>query len=85
MLAAALHGRGLATEAAGAVLADAYPRYRLAAVQAVVDAPNRASRRVLDKLGFADRGRVQVYGSDEMTLYSHVRNGAAGDARRSAV
>ena len=85
MLAAALHGRGLATEAAGAVLADAYPRYRLAAVHAVVDAPNRASRRVLDKLGFADRGRVPVYGSDEMTLYSHVRNGAAGDARRSAV
>lgn len=77
MVAAALHGRGLATEAAGAVLADAYPRYGLAAVHAVVDAPNGASRRVLDKLGFADRGRVQVYGSDDMILYTHARDEAA--------
>lgn len=75
MVAAAIHGRGLATEAASAVLADAYPRYRLAAVHAVVDAPSGASRRVLDKLGFADRGRVRVYGSDEMILYAHVRKG----------
>ncbi len=78
MVAAALHGYGLATEAAGAVLADAYTRYDLAAVHAVVDAPNGASRRVLAKLGFADRGRVRVYGSDEMILYTHVRNEAAG-------
>ena len=85
MLAAALHGRGMATEAAGAVLADAYPRYGLAALHAVVDAPNGASRRVLQKLGFADRGRVQVYGSDEMILYTHARNDAARDAPRGAV
>ncbi len=78
MLAPALQGRGLATEAAGAVLIDAYPRYCLAAVHAVVDAPNGASRRVLGKLGFADQGRVRVYGSDEMILYTHDRNGAAG-------
>ncbi len=85
MVAAALQGRGMATEAAGAVLADAYPRYRISAVHAVVDAPNRASCRVLEKLGFADRGRVRVYGFDDMILYTHARNGAAGDARRSAV
>ena len=85
MLATALHGRGVATEAVGAVLADAYPRYGLAALHAVVDAPNGASRRVLQKLGFADRGRVQVYGSDDMILYTHARNEAAGDAQRSAV
>lgn len=80
MLAGSLHGRGLATEAACAVLADAYPRYRLAAIHAVVDAPNTASCRVLEKLAFANRGRVRVYGSDEMILYTHVRNGAPGDA-----
>ena len=85
MLAASLYGLGLATEAAGAVLADAYPRYGLATVHAVVDAPNGASRRVLEKLGFADQGPVRVYGSDAMMLYTHGRNGDAGDAQRSAV
>ena len=79
MLATALHGRGMATEAAGVVLADAYTRYGLATLHAVVDAPNGASRRVFKKLGFADRGRVQVYGSDEMILYTHARNEAASD------
>ena len=79
MLATALHGRGMATEAAGVVLADAYTRYGLATLHAVVDAPNGASRRVLEKLGFADGGRVQVYGSDEMILYTHARNEAASD------
>ena len=74
MFAAAVHGRGVATEAAGAVLVDAYRRYRLAAIHAVVDAPNGASRRVLAKLGFADHGRVRVYGSDEMILYTHSGN-----------
>ena len=79
MLATALHGRGMATEAAAVVLADAYTRYGLATLHAVVDAPNGASRRVLEKLGFADGGRVQVYGSDEMILYTHARNEAASD------
>ena len=79
MLATALHRRGMATEAAAVVLADAYTRYGLATLHAVVDAPNGASRRVLEKLGFADGGRVQVYGSDEMILYTHARNEAASD------
>ncbi len=84
MLAAVLHGRGLATEAANAVLVDAYPRYHLAAMHAVVDAPNGASRRVLNKLGFTDRGRVRVYGSDDMLLYTHVQSTAANDPPRAA-
>ena len=79
MLATALHGRGMATEAAAVVLADAYTRYGLATLHAVVDAPNGASRRVLGKLGFAYGGRVQVYGSDKMILYTHARNEAASD------
>jgi len=85
MVAAAAHGCGIATEAAGAVLADAYPRYGLAAVHAVVDAPNGASRRVLEKLGLADRGPVRVYGSDDMVLYVHDRTDAAGEALPRAV
>jgi len=85
MLAASLCGRGLATEAAGAVLADAYRRYGVAAVHAVVDAPNGASRRILEKLGFADRGQVRVYSSDEMILYTHAESGTVGDAQCIAV
>ena len=67
------------------MLADAYARYGLAAVHAVVDAPNGASRRILEKLGFADRGQVRVYGSDEMILYTHTESGTAGDAQCIAV
>ena len=55
MLASPFHGRGLTTEAAGAVVADAFPRYGLAVLHAVMDTPNVASQRVAEKLGFACR------------------------------
>lgn len=70
MIASPLYGRGLTTEAARAVVADAFPRYGLSALHAVMDAPNVASRRVAEKLGFTFRGQVTVYGSDEMFLYT---------------
>jgi RimJ/RimL family protein N-acetyltransferase len=69
MIASPFHGQGLTTEAAAAVVADAFPRYGLAALHAVVDAPNTASRRVAEKLGFTYQGPVKVYGSEDMVLY----------------
>ena len=70
MIASPFHGQGLTTEAAGAVVADAFPRYGLAALHAVVDTPNTASRRVAEKLGFTYQGPVSVYGSKDMVLYT---------------
>ena len=52
MLATRWHGLGLATEAGHAVLADAWSRLGLARVITVMDSPNPASRRLVDKLGF---------------------------------
>lgn len=70
MLARRWHGSGLATEAAAAVLADAWQRYGLTRLHAVVDTPNVASRRVLERLGLALHGAVEVYGSRDMMLYT---------------
>ena len=52
MLATRWHGLGLATEAGRAVLADAWSRLGLSRVITVMDSPNPASRRLVDKLGF---------------------------------
>jgi RimJ/RimL family protein N-acetyltransferase len=46
------HGQGYATEAGRAVLGDAWSRLDLPRVITVLDSPNRASRRLVDKLGF---------------------------------
>lgn len=43
---------GLATEACRAVVADAFERYGLERLAALVDEPNVASSRVLEKIGF---------------------------------
>ena len=72
MLARSWQGLGLATEASEAVLADAWTRYELPKLHAVVDAPNLPSRRVLERLGFQLDGPVEVYGSTDMMLYSSV-------------
>ena len=69
MLAQPWQGFGLATEAAAAVLADAWTRYGLTKIHAVVDAPNLPSRRVLERLGLQLVGPVEVYGSSDMVLY----------------
>jgi RimJ/RimL family protein N-acetyltransferase len=52
LLAARWHGRGLATEAGQAILDDGWTRLGLARVVTVLDTPNPASRRLVDKLGF---------------------------------
>jgi ribosomal-protein-alanine N-acetyltransferase len=70
MLARAFQRQGLATEAVAATVADAFERYGEWQLHAVVDEPNAPSRRLLERLGFADQGQVSVYGSDEMVLYT---------------
>jgi RimJ/RimL family protein N-acetyltransferase len=55
-------GRGLATEAARAVLAHAFGPLGLVRVTADVDEPNAASVRVLEKLGMVRVGRRVVAG-----------------------
>jgi ribosomal-protein-alanine N-acetyltransferase len=70
MLARQWHGLGLATEAAAQVRADAWLRYQRPQIHAVVDSPNLASRRVLERLGLTLQGPVEVYGSSDMMLYT---------------
>jgi RimJ/RimL family protein N-acetyltransferase len=53
-------GKGYATEAAGAVLADAFDR-GLAKVLAVTDPGNHASQAVCRRLGMTARGRTARY------------------------
>ncbi len=55
-------GRGLATEAARAVIGYAFSRPALARIQADVDEPNQASVRVLERLGMRRTGRRVVNG-----------------------
>jgi RimJ/RimL family protein N-acetyltransferase len=52
LLATRHHGRGIATEALAAVIDDAASRLGITDVAAVVDEPNTASIRLVDKLGF---------------------------------
>lgn len=52
LLASRHHGRGIATEALGAVIGDAAGRLGIRAVAAIVDEPNVASTRLVEKLGF---------------------------------
>lgn len=75
MLARRCHGQGLATEASAAVLADAWTRYGLQRLHAVVDEPNLPSRRVLERLRFSLHGPVEVYGSAAMLLYDAIAPG----------
>ena len=52
LLATRAHGLGYATEAGLAVLADGWDRLGLPRIVTVMDSPNLASRRLVDKLGF---------------------------------
>ena len=46
------HGRGVATETGLAVIDDAWARLETDRIITVMDSPNQASRRLVDKLGF---------------------------------
>ena len=55
-------GQGIASEAGAALLDHAFGTARLPRVVAVTYPENRASQRVLDKLGFARQGEVDYKG-----------------------
>jgi RimJ/RimL family protein N-acetyltransferase len=66
LFATRVHGLGYATEAGRAVIDDAWSRLRADRVITVLDSTNRASHRLVDKLGFRfDRA---VFG-DEAQAY----------------
>lgn len=57
-------GSGFATEAARAVVADAFARLKMPFVLAMVMEENTPSRRVLEKLGLTYRRNVLLHGRD---------------------
>jgi ribosomal-protein-alanine N-acetyltransferase len=59
-------GQGLATEVATAVLAYAFSVLGHARVMASTDVPNRASRRLLERLGMTCTGRGLPRGLDTL-------------------
>jgi [ribosomal protein S5]-alanine N-acetyltransferase len=61
-LAPQFWGRGLATEAARAMLADGFGRLGLERIYAGADPPNAASLRVMEKAGMAFDRRTRVNG-----------------------
>jgi len=61
-LARAAWGQGIATEAAGALVAHGLRTLGLPRLVAVTYPENRASQGVLDKLGFERRGLVEYKG-----------------------
>lgn len=65
-LGAAWWGRGLATEAARAVLAEAFGPLGLERVVAITREQNAGSRRVLEKLGFRPEGLRHVWGAEQL-------------------
>jgi RimJ/RimL family protein N-acetyltransferase len=67
-------GRGLATEAARAVVDDAFARLGFSHVSARADAPNRGSQRVMQRLGMAYAGEEEA-GKLRLVRYVLARGG----------
>ncbi len=76
---AAYWGRGYATEAASAVVAEAFCSLGLERLVAIAREENHGSRRVLAKLGFQERGLRQVWGAEQ--LFFTLRRPDAPDER----
>ena len=79
-LATACFGRGLASEAARAVVADAFERLGFARVLARTDPPNHASLRVMERLGMAYAGEAVEGG---LPIVSYTLTPEAFAARRT--
>ncbi len=69
-LAKSSWGRGIATEAARPLLAYGFDELRLDPIVAVTAPENRASRRVLEKLGFRYQGLRSAYGVEGCCYYT---------------
>lgn len=65
-LAPAWWGRGLATEAADAVLAHLFQTLGYPCVMCATDPPNVASVRVMERLGMAFHERCEMHGFDTL-------------------
>ena len=76
----AFWGRGLAAEMSRAMIALAFDRHGLDVIDTAVDAPNVASVRVLERLGFIEVGRSP--GAFGTTLHFRLERAASGDAGR---
>jgi ribosomal-protein-alanine N-acetyltransferase len=61
--------RGLATEAARAIVEHGFARLALPRIVAVAEPPNGASLRIMQKLGMALQGTVHFYDRD-LTMYA---------------
>jgi RimJ/RimL family protein N-acetyltransferase len=79
LLASRHHGRGLATEALSAVIADATERLGIAVLVGIVDEANAASIRLVDKCGFVLERSFT--GSDGTPCRRYVRR-ATAEGRR---
>ncbi|WP_029482169.1 GNAT family N-acetyltransferase [Deinococcus marmoris] len=64
-------GQGLATEAVGALVAHLHARPDVQTVTAQTALHNRASERVLEKLGFGRTGRGWDKEDGELTVWAH--------------
>ena len=71
-------GRGLATEAARAVLRDGFERAGLDRIVAVAQPANGASRRVMEKLGMRYERDTQHKGIDVVLYAIHASPGTPG-------
>lgn len=61
-------GKGFATEAASACLKFGFEKLGFPEVIALIDKENVASRKVLEKIGFAPRG-IEIYNGRENLVY----------------
>lgn len=69
-------GRGYATEAATAVVTEAFGTFGMDRLVAITREANFGSRRVLAKLGFREHGLRHVWGAEQL-YFSLARDGAA--------
>ena len=79
LLASRHHGRGLATEALSAVIADATERLGIQILVAIVDEANGASIRLVDRCGFVLERSFT--GEDGQPCRRYVRGADAGGQR----
>lgn len=70
MIGGNYHGKGYATEIASNIMNYAIKEGVLDCVIATVDIPNIGSIKVLEKLDFENKGKIDAYGSSEMYLFS---------------
>ena len=79
VIAASHQGRGLATEAADAMLGLAFGEFALERVTARIDEPNLASRRMIARLGFTEESRSDpdpLQGDTEVLVHYSLRKDA---------